>query len=77
MVTERILFRQGDKGERSFSPIYLAILSGIILIILIFNGILEINRAKNGFYLLLNGRRSSSSNTLRKIYKKLSPPSNC
>jgi signal transduction histidine kinase len=53
MVTERILFRQGDKGERSFSPIYLAILSGIILIILIINGILEINRAKNGFYLLL------------------------
>ena len=47
------MFRQGDKGKRSFSPIYLAILSGIILIILIINGILEINRAKNGFYLLL------------------------
>jgi signal transduction histidine kinase len=47
------LFRQGDKIKRSFSPIYLAIVSGIILIILIVNGILEINRAQNGFYLLL------------------------
>jgi signal transduction histidine kinase len=51
--TERILFRQGDKVKRSFSPVYLAILSGIILIILIINGLLEINRAQNGFYLLL------------------------
>ena len=47
------MFRQGDKVKRSFSPIYLAILSGIILIILIINGLLEINRAQNGFYLLL------------------------
>jgi signal transduction histidine kinase len=47
------LFKQGGKIKRSFSPIYLAILSGIILTILIINGILEINRAKNGFYLLL------------------------
>ena len=50
---ERILIREGDKTKRSFSPIYLAILSGIILIILIINGLLEIRRAKNGFYLLL------------------------
>jgi len=39
--------------KRSFSPIYLGVLSGIILIILIINGLLEINRTKNGFYLLL------------------------
>ena len=39
--------------KRNFSPIYLAILSGILLIILVVNGILEINRAQNGFYLLL------------------------
>jgi len=39
--------------KRNFSPIYLAILSGILLIILIVNGILEINRAQKGFYLLL------------------------
>jgi signal transduction histidine kinase len=42
-----------NKIKRNFSPIYLAILSGIILIILIVNGVLEINRAQNGFYLLL------------------------
>jgi signal transduction histidine kinase len=42
-----------NKIKRDFSPIYLAILSGILLIILIVNGILEINRAQNGFYLLL------------------------
>ncbi len=47
------MIREGDKAKRSFSPIYLAILSGIILIILIINGLLEIRRAKNGFYLLL------------------------
>jgi signal transduction histidine kinase len=42
-----------NKIKRNFSPIYLAILSGIILIILIVNGVLEIKRAQNGFYLLL------------------------
>ena len=42
-----------DKLKRNFSPIYLGIFSGIILIILIINGLLEINRTKNGFYLLL------------------------
>ncbi len=42
-----------NKIKRSFSPIYLAIFSGIILIILIINGLLEINRTKNGFYRLL------------------------
>jgi signal transduction histidine kinase len=41
------------KIKRSFSPIYLGILSGVILVILIINGLLEINRTKNGFYLLL------------------------
>jgi signal transduction histidine kinase len=39
--------------KRRFSLFYLGILSGIILIILIVNGLLEINRTKNGFYLLL------------------------
>ena len=48
-----MLFRRGDKEKRGFSPIYLAILSGIILIILIINGFLEINRTRRGFYLLL------------------------
>ena len=42
-----------NKIKRNFSPIYLAIFSGIILIILIINGLLEINRTKNGFYRLL------------------------
>jgi signal transduction histidine kinase len=47
------LFNQWNKTKRGFSPIYLAILSGIILIILIINGFLEINRTRHGFYLLL------------------------
>ena len=47
------MFEQRDKIKRSFSPIYLGIFSGIILIILIINGLLEITRAKKGFYLLL------------------------
>jgi signal transduction histidine kinase len=48
-----ILLKQEHKIKRSFSPIYLGIFSGIILIILIINGLLEINRTKNGFYHLL------------------------
>ena len=47
------MFKREIKTKRSFSPIYLGILSGIILVILIINGLLEINRTKNGFYLLL------------------------
>ncbi len=39
--------------KRIFSPIYLAVLSGILLGILIINGLLEINRAQKGFYLLI------------------------
>jgi signal transduction histidine kinase len=39
--------------KRSFSPIYLGIFSAIILVILIINGLLEINRTRNGFYDLL------------------------
>ena len=42
-----------DKAKRTFSPLYLAILSGILLIILMVNGFLEVNRAEKGFYLLL------------------------
>jgi signal transduction histidine kinase len=42
-----------ERASRSFSPIYLAIFSGIILVILIINGLLEINRTQKGFYLLL------------------------
>jgi len=53
MKKGRILFRQESKIRRSFSPIYLAILCGILLIILIINGLLEINRTEKGFYLLL------------------------
>ena len=47
------MFKKESKKKRSFSPIYLGILSGIILIILIISGLLEINRARNGFYFLL------------------------
>ena len=47
------MFKFEKKIKRSFSPIYLAILSGILLSILIINGLLEINRTKNGFYLFL------------------------
>ena len=48
-----VLDQQKSKNKRSFSPYYLAIFSGILLIILIINGVLELNRTKNGFYLLL------------------------
>ncbi|OGP60973.1 MAG: hypothetical protein A2162_07110 [Deltaproteobacteria bacterium RBG_13_52_11b] len=48
-----MLFRRGDKAKRGFSSVYLAILSGLILIILTINGFLEINRTRSGFYLLL------------------------
>lgn len=41
------------RTRRSFSPIYLAIFSGIILLLLTLNGLLEINRTQKGFYLLL------------------------
>ena len=48
------MFKRRDNGsKRSFSPLYLGIFSGIILIILIINGLLEITRAEKGFYLLL------------------------
>jgi len=52
------LFRSEKKIKRGFSPIYLAILSGILLLILIINGFLEINRTKNGFYLFLEREAS-------------------
>jgi len=48
-----VLNRSGEKTKRTFSPVYLAILSGILLIILSVNGLLEINRTKKGFYSLL------------------------
>jgi signal transduction histidine kinase len=51
--TEWMLLKQTPKTKRNFSPIYLGIFSGILLIILIVNGLLEINRTKNGFYRLL------------------------
>jgi signal transduction histidine kinase len=47
------LLKQEHRIKRSFSLIYLGIFSGILLIILIINGLLEINRTKNGFYHLL------------------------
>jgi signal transduction histidine kinase len=48
-----VLAKDKNKIRRSFSPIYLGIFSGILLVILIINGLLEINRTQNGFYLLL------------------------
>ena len=45
--------KPATRSRRSFSPVYLAILSGIILVILIINGLLEINRTQKGFFLLL------------------------
>jgi signal transduction histidine kinase len=48
-----ILVKNESKAKRSFSPFYLGILSGIILMILIINGLLEIRRTQNGFYLFL------------------------
>ena len=48
-----MLLKQTPKTKRNFSPIYLGIFSGILLIILIVNGLLEINRTRNGFYRLL------------------------
>ncbi|NWG01475.1 MAG: hypothetical protein HXY44_01305 [Syntrophaceae bacterium] len=47
------MFKKENEIKRSFSPFYLGILSGILLIILFINGLLEINRTENGFYLLL------------------------
>lgn len=42
------------KGKiRNFSSLYLGIFSAILLVILIINGLLEIHRTRNGFYLLL------------------------
>ncbi|HSB07188.1 MAG TPA: histidine kinase dimerization/phospho-acceptor domain-containing protein, partial [Thermodesulfobacteriota bacterium] len=49
---------RGNRIKRSFSPFYLAILSGVLLIVLIVNGILEIKRTKDGFYLLLEREAS-------------------
>jgi signal transduction histidine kinase len=48
-----VLAKDKNKIKRSFSLIYLGIFSGILLVILIINGLLEINRTQNGFYLLL------------------------
>ena len=45
--------KPATRSRRSFSPVYLAILSGIILVILIINGLLEIHRTQKGFLLLL------------------------
>ncbi len=48
-----ILAKDKSKIKRSFSLLYLGIFSAILLVILIINGLLEINRTRNGFYLLL------------------------
>jgi len=53
IAAESILSKPATRIRRSFSPVYLAILSGIILVILIINGLLEINRTQKGFLLLL------------------------
>lgn len=49
------MLQKDQKVRKSFSPVYLGIISGIILVILIINGLLEINRTRNGFYQLLQG----------------------
>lgn len=43
----------GEKTRRAFSPFYLVVISGILLLILTVNGLLEINRTQRGFYALL------------------------
>jgi hypothetical protein len=60
------LISRGNRIKRSFSPFYLAILSGVLLIILIINGILEVKRTKDGFYLLLE----REANVLLQHYEK-------
>jgi signal transduction histidine kinase len=47
------LAKEQNKIKKSFSLIYLGFFSGILLVILIINGLLEINRTRRGFYLLL------------------------
>ena len=58
--------RRGDRTQRNFSPVYLAILSGIILVILTVNGLLEINRTRKGFFLLLE----QEANLLLQYFQK-------
>ncbi len=53
MMGREFLIKGNSRLKRNFSPLYLAIFSGILLVILIFNGLLEINRTKKGFYSLL------------------------
>jgi signal transduction histidine kinase len=47
------LVKHESKAKKSFSSLYLGILSGLILMILIINGLLEIRRTQNGFDLFL------------------------
>jgi signal transduction histidine kinase len=58
--------------RRSFSPVYLAILSGIILVILIINGLLEINRTQRGFLLLLEREANLILESLQKDIEETS-----
>ncbi len=53
MRNRGFLIQGNHRVKRNFSPLYLAIFSGILLGILIINGFLEINRTKKGFYSLL------------------------
>ncbi len=46
------MVKDQTKTKRSFSLIYLGIFSGILLVILIINGLLEISRTQKGFELL-------------------------
>ena len=47
------MLKQKNRIKRGFSPLYLAVFSGILLVILIINGVLEIDRTRKGFHLLL------------------------
>lgn len=55
---ELFLPKSAPTTKRGFSAVYLAILSGIVLAILIVNGLLEIRRTQRGFFLLLEREAS-------------------
>ena len=64
--------KPATKIRPSFSPVYLAIFSGIILVILIINGLLEINRTQRGFFLLLEREANLILQSLQKNMEETS-----
>ncbi len=53
MKSEQPRIQGNHRLKKTFSPFYLAIFSGILLVILLMNGLLEISRTQRGFYSLL------------------------